>query len=209
MKKCASITFVSLEKVTLLLTVLLFPLCATVVAQSPQSAQYKFPSLMGDNVIIRETVAGVPVMSYRSYLETGFLYIDINTNNVMKCSIDDTMTVNEGLISYKINDMRVIGYMCYFCGVRKYSHNDPETGLHVTDSIGFLGRFHLDSLGFGQTVQYHLKLVRETKSLDRMATYAAGNDTVIAMIGIVDEPASQSCVAVARFDYPGVVEIYC
>ena len=121
----------------------------------------------------------------------------------MKCSIDDTMTVNEGLISYKINDMRVIGYMCYFCGVRKYSHNDPETGLHVTDSIGFLGRFHLDSLGFGQTVQYHLKLVRETKSLDRMATYAAGNDTVIAMIGIVDEPASQSCVAVARFDYPG------
>lgn len=94
--KCGFINFVLLGKATLLLIVLFFPLCANVLAQSPQSAQYMFPSLSGDNVIVRENPTGVPVMSYRSYFDADFVYGDITANNVMKFSIDDSMTVNDG-----------------------------------------------------------------------------------------------------------------
>ena len=52
--KCGFINLVLLGKATLLLIVLFFPLCANVLAQSPQSAQYMFPSLSGDNVIVRD-----------------------------------------------------------------------------------------------------------------------------------------------------------
>lgn len=184
----------------LILTLLNLIPCADLSAQGYQTEQYLFPSQVGNNVIIRENFTGVPLISYRSTKKANFVYGDIYTNNTKKFEINDSMDMTGSCISYKINDMRVIGNMCYFCGVRWDLHEDPESGAYVTDSTGVLGRFPLDPLGFGQSVKFHLKLIRETKSLDRMATYAQDRDTVIAMIGIVDEPASQSCLAVARVD---------
>ncbi len=200
MKKLDIFNTIQSGLAVIILTLLSLLPCVRVSAQGVQSAQYQILSQMGDNVVVRESTAGRPVISYRSSLGARFAYGYIDVNDVRQFAIGDTATYARNTISYKINDMRVVGNMCYFCGVRRYIYADPdpETGETVVDSVGIVGRFRLSPLGFYQSHKYHLKHVHETKSLDRMVAYAHDGDTVIAMIGIVDNPASESCVTVAR-----------
>lgn len=177
--------------------------CATLEAQVAQSTQYYFPNSQGVNVIVRESATGVPVIYYRALQSTRFAYGDLSTGSVKEFSINDTILVGNRHIRTIVNDMRVIGDMCYFCGYRVYVHNeyDPATGATIIDSIGILGRFRLDPSGIFMPVSYDIKFIRETKFLDRMATYTSYGDTLIAMTGIVDTPyssSSASCLAIAR-----------
>ena len=193
--------------VLLLLLLCLLP-CARVKAQTVLSAQYVLPSCRGLNVIVRESSAGLPVIAYRHvYINTGvgILYGDMATNNAKMFVIPDTTFV-DGALGYTIKDMRVVGDMCYFCGMRVRDHFDGSS--FVTDSVGVLGRFRLPPLGFDKLVKYDLKLIDETKSLDRMAAFAGNSDTVLAMIGIVNNPASESCLTVARVNYAGQWDYY-
>ena len=172
-------------------------------AQTIQSSHYRIPNHNCNNVIIRESSTGTPVISYHSHsLPYGarFMYGDLNSGTVKEFIIYDTNTAANNTISYAVNDMRVVGDMCYFCGMRVYTHGepDPETGGVLKDSVGILGRFPLDPSGFGARVKFDLKHVHGTKCLSRMATYVYGTDTLLAIIGIVDKPTSQSCLTVAR-----------
>ena len=193
--------------VALLFLLLLLP-CVNVEAQTVQSAQYNFPAHRGSGVIVRESNAGLPVIAHRHHVSivgAGFLYGDMATNNAKLFVIPDT-TFMDGGSGYTIKDMRVIGDMCYFCGMRVRDH--VEGSSFVTDSVGVLGRFRLSPSGFAQPVKYDLKLIRETKSLDRMAAFEDSPDTVLAMIGIVDNPASESCLTVARVNSAGQWDYY-
>lgn len=177
--------------------------CATLEAQVAQSTQYYFPNSQGVNVIVRESATGVPVIYYRALSSTRFAYGDLSTGSVKEFSINDTILVGNRHIRTIVNDMRVIGDMCYFCGYRVYVHNeyDPATGATIIDSIGILGRFRLDPSGIFMPVSYDIKFIHGTKSLDRMATHTNSGDTLIAMTGIVDTPystTSASCLTVAR-----------
>ena len=178
-------------------------------AQTVQSAQYVFPTTTGRQVIVRESDAGVPVISYRKEgpISSGggahFVYGDIYSSGAKDFIIRDSMTVNNNSIRYVVNDMRVVGDMCYFCGCREcnYGEPDPWTGGLVTDSIGILGRFRLDPSGTMTLSSFDLKLMRETKALQRMAVDASNHDTLLVMTGIVNTPystTSASCLAVAR-----------
>lgn len=195
--------------VALLFLLLLLP-CANVEAQTVLSAQYNFPTQRGSRVIVRESNGGVPVISYRSTTgavgSASFLYGDPSTASVKSFAIVDTVSYVNAVTSYFVNDMRVVGDMCYFCGMRIRDHF--EGSLAVTDSVGVLGRFRLPPSGFAQTVKYDLKLIDETKSLDRMAAFEDSPDTVLAMIGIVDNPASESCLTVARVNSAGQWDYY-
>ena len=195
-----NINFIQSGVTQLLLLLLLLLPCANVEAQTVQSAQYVLPSCRGTAVIVRESKAGLPVIAHRHFVSNigaGFLYGDMATNAVKMFVIPDTTFMN-GYVSYTVKDMRVVDDMCYFCGVRIHEH--IEGSVSVTDSVGVLGRFSLSPSGFAQQVKYDLKLIRETKSLDRMAAFADYSDTVVAMIGIVNNPASESCLAVARIN---------
>ena len=191
---------------TFLVAVLCLLLRTPIQAQTVQSAQYKFPTTTGQQVIVRESDAGVPVISYRREgplaLDIGahFVYGDLYSGTARDFLITDTLNMAGDYIRYTVNDMRVVGDMCYFCGNREctYGEPDPWTGGLVIDSIGILGRFRLDPSGFGASLKFELKHMHGTKSLNRMATYTYYQDTVLAMIGVVDMPSSQSCVAVAR-----------
>lgn len=208
MKKIFFIDSVRSGAAVLLLALLCLLPCARVSAQGVQSAQYQFPSAQGWNVVARESVAGDPVMSCiwggTIGVDAGVhvLYGDISTNSVREFLIMDTVS-QAGVIGHEIKDMRVVGDMCYFCGTRTVtgSEYDPVTGLLMVDSIGMLGRFQLDPSGFGTTIQYDLNLIDGTKSLDRMATYVYGLDTMIAMIGIEGQLSSWSCLVVARVTF--------
>ncbi len=203
-----NINFIQSGATQLLLLLLLLLPCANVEAQTVQSAQYNFPTQRGSRVIVRESNAGLPVIAHRHHVSivgAGFLYGDIATNNAKLFVIPDT-TFMDGGSGYTIKDMRVIGDMCYFCGMRVRDH--VEGSSFVTDSVGVLGRFRLSPSGFAQPVKYDLKLIDETKSLDRMAAFADYSDTVLAMIGIVDNPASESCLTVARVNSAGQWDYY-
>lgn len=171
-------------------------------AQTVQSAQYKFVSRYGGDVIVRENSSGMPVIGYRRGsldVGTGFVYGDMYTNAIKEFIITDTITAT-GTVSYRINDVCVVGDMCYFCGVRRfiYTEPDPVSGAELGDSVGILGRFYLDPAGFGSSVKYNIRYVSQTKSLDRMVAYFSNNDTVLAMIGVVNNSTSESCLMVAR-----------
>ena len=204
MKKTIFIDMVRPGVAQTLLALLCLLSFSNAAAQTVQSEQYYFNTCKGQHVVVRESVAGVPVMSYRRTDGSCFVYGDISLNAARQITIPDTGTVGGNVISYWINDMRVVGNMCYFCGVREYTYRelDPVTGGLVVDSVGVLGRFPLDPSGtFPSPLTYNIKLVRETKCLNRMATYVYGMDTVIAMVGVVANPASQSCLTVARITF--------
>ena len=177
--------------------------CATLEAQVAQSTQYYFPNSQGVNVIVRESATGVPVIYYRALSSTRFAYGDLSTGSVKEFSINDTILVGNRHIRTIVNDMRVIGDMCYFCGYRVYVHNeyDPATGATIIDSIGILGRFYLDPSGVLAPDRYDIRLINDTKCLNRMATHTSRGDTMIVMTGIVStaySSSSVSCLAVAR-----------
>ena len=111
--------------------------CATLEAQVAQSTQYYFPNSQGVNVIVRESATGVPVIYYRALQSTRSAYGDISTGSVKEFSINDTILVGNRHIGTIVNDMRVIGDMCYFCGYRVYVHNeyDPATGATIIDRM--------------------------------------------------------------------------
>lgn len=213
MKKVIFVNSVWLRVALTLLVLLCLQPCVNVKAQTIQSAQYQFPSRLGWDAVVRESAGGVPVISYRSAGGAYFAYGDPSTGYVLELSINDTLMVGNNSISYKINDMRVIGDMCYFCGVRMYTHGelDPETGAQIVDSIGILGRFYLNPSGSGLTGKFDLKHFPETKRIDRMTIYGRnipgfGNDTVVAMIGIMQNFGSPSCLIVAKLKVTPVWE---
>lgn len=188
--------------VTLLAMLCLMP-CTHIEAQTLQSVQYDSPSTTGMNVIVRESVTGFPIMYYRASSSVRFAYGDFSAGSVKEFSINDSILVGNRHIRYFVNDMRVIGDMCYFCGYRAYVYNevDPETGLQTVDSVGILGRFYLDPTGVLIPANYDIKFIHGTKLLYRMATHTNSGDTLIAMTGIVDTPyssSSASCLTVAR-----------
>ena len=189
---------------SLLLLIVIVMLSSTATdAQTIQSSHYRIPNHNCNDVIIRESSKGTPVISYHSHSSpygAKFMYGDLNSGTVKEFIIYDTNTAANNTISYAVNDMRVVGDMCYFCGIRVYTHGepDPETGGVLKDSVGILGRFPLNPSGFGGSVKFDLKHFHETKCLSRMATYVYGTDTLLAIIGIVNQPTSQSCLTVAR-----------
>ena len=205
MKKSANKTNYMKGAAILLITMCLLPF-GSAKAQTIQSAQYKLTTCQGINVVVRESATGTPVISFRknesTYTSAGahFVYGDLDANTAKEFVIPDTLLVLNNRIRYFVNDMRVVGDMCYFCGVREYVHGevDPETGLMVIDSVGILGRFRLDPSGFGTPVKFDLRHFSKTKSLDRMVVCANVFDTVIAMTGMRRVSPSLSCLMVVR-----------
>lgn len=190
-----------------ILAVLLFLLCvlpsASVVAQTVQSAQYKFNSCPSESVVVRESETGVPVVSrYQKTPNAGvhFVYGDFSTGSAREFVIHDTLTVHQHHISYRINDMRVGNDMCYFCGVRIDSWVEPVYGstIEVRDSTGIFGRFKLNTSGFDPMAKYDIIYLSDIKSLEHMAISMNSGDTMVAMVGIVDNSVLQSCLMVAR-----------
>ena len=207
MKKLVFLNTVTPGAALLLLALMSLLPCANVSAQSVQSAKYLFTSRECELAVVRESAAGVPVISFYqgntlpANAGVHVMYGDVSYNSMKGFVIQDTIAPN-GMVIHRINDMRVVGDMCYFCGARVLLTNeyDPFTGQVVADSTGIIGRFRLNPSGFGQMANYDLKFISETKSLDRLAAFANNSDTVLAMIGIVNSPNSESCLTVASIN---------
>lgn len=169
--------------------------------QTYLAKEYHFSSCKGQCVITRENGTGVPIMSYRGTYGEYFVYGNWGTGTANYFNIPDT-TYQDAITCYMVNDMQVIGESCYFCGCR--THSTIVNNMVVTDSVGFIGRLHLNDWecsGPANNIKYQLRLVSETKTLERLAAKELGGDTILAMTGIANLFNSISCLVVAKRTY--------
>lgn len=125
-----------------------------------------------------------------------FPYPSINNSNVRRF-IFPTESNAQGSIYYTINDVTVIGGMCYFCGKKKFENGyqyDLNNNIIITyDSIGFVGRFQLSNLS--SAIKYQIRTISGTVNILRMDKHTDPNsDTLLAMVGVANDIAKPTCL---------------
>lgn len=100
----------------------------------------------------------------------------------------------QGSFYYTINDIVVIGEMCYFCGKKKFENGyeyDLNNIPHVVfDSVGFVGRFSLSNVTsfMGSSLKYQVRTLDGTVNILRMDKHTDINsDTLLAMVGVTND----------------------
>lgn len=114
-----------------------------------------------------------------------------------------------GSIKYSVNDMKVAGDCCFFCGEMTIptDHYILPPILDRTasfDKKGYIACLYLDSIEdpYNPNVRCRFCLIDNTIEMTKMAIYSYSSDTAIAMIGKYDNfVITQDTVLTALFDW--------
>jgi len=118
-----------------------------------------------------------------------------------------TITNLYGNAKYTVNDMRIIGKRCFFCGKLAmpigHEYEEPQLPpreLLYQDYVGFIAMVDLDSIEYfpsaNMKVQY--SLIDKTSDIRKLAILASASDTMIGMIGIANNVGKPSCLVTMR-----------
>ena len=170
-----------------------------------------FPELAGDQVITRAYQGQYKITHFRhkddaykhSFLiQGGFPFITKRIQFNINLSI-----LSDTLYRLNVNDMRIEGDSCYFCG------NVVQVGPPVMtpqgnmvwperDSIGFVGFFSLTELIAGH-VQMRYKFYYDVYDLTRMATVPyrqrSSPQLMVAAIGTLEDKTTPCVLELTRF----------
>ncbi len=178
---------------------------------STVSSSTDFPELAGDQVITRAYRGLYKITHFRhkddaykhSFLiQGGFPFITKRIQFNINLSI-----LSDTLYRLNVNDMRIEGDSCYFCG------NVVQVGPPVMtpqgnmvwperDSIGFVGFFSLTELIAGH-VQMRYKFYYDVYDLTRMATVPyrqrSSPQLMVAAIGTLEDKTTPCVLELTRF----------
>lgn len=177
------------------------------------SSEYDFSCQRGTKTIVR-AVANDYSLTYNDTTDGSknhFTYRKQTGTTGYQAKLIPPLSIN-GAIRYKINDMCVIGKMCYFCGqiLTPMEPTMPPVGPNfpVRDdaeytSKGFIGRFNINACNiptFPST--YATVNINNTYSLNRMDYYVEGSDTTLAFVGQLDSDTTRTCVVSCSVSNP-------
>ena len=134
------------------------------------SKETEIPLVIGEKTIVRSCDNDVIVtyvknnntntfdVSHRS----SFMHRNFYLNNEINSS---------GGALYTINDMYIHKRWCYFCGTKCIPsyvlHSLYGPDMIIYDTMGFVGRFNVDSVWAG-SCHYYMCQIREAKTLDKL-----------------------------------------
>ena len=152
------------------------------------------------------TVSDVHLQVYKSTFSTLLYYKESATNrNIFifrnKKYTLPILTNTYGEISYSVNDMKVAGDCCFFCG-RIVIPTEPPLPPPIIDRSsgfyekGYIACLYLDSIDnpYNPNVRCRFSLIEGTYEMTKMAIYSYSNDTAIALIGKYGNPDHTSCL---------------
>ena len=195
-----------MKKIATFLFVLLA--CSVAICQTlGDDSEIKINSQQGDRIIVRTgtdmTDTVVVMYNYDINFSDGenrFTIRNLNTNYTVSFKIPDVYTFGGtpfpqppdfagGEHLYRINDMRILDGICYFCGVHSITTGnfffEPNGYMtYETDDEGFVGKFSLQDIQYNSNPSFEFTYVPKVWSLDRMAVYGFGQGMVsISMLG--------------------------
>ena len=193
-----------LKYCVLLIMVLVF-IQHHIQAQSVISSESVLSNLSGIRTISR--VFGSPAKTMTYYYEkTSYknVFVFPNTspfNMANRFALPDEAGVGGG-ITYTINDIVIIGEMCYFCGKKKfengYQYDLNNNIIIMYDSVGFVGRFSLSNVtpSSGASLKYSMRTIAGTLDIKQMDKYTSVNrqDTLLGMTGVANDASKTSCL---------------
>lgn len=159
------------------------------------SKETEIPLHTGANTIVRDCGD--------NYIVTYVKNADTNKFDIRKrsTSINKAFNfVNEytpiGKIGYIVRDMYIYKDWCYFCGTKyipaSVLHSLYGPDLIIFDTVGFVGRFNVDS-AYNNTCHYYLRQIDEAKSLDRL-TVSSVRDLTINAVGQFKQTTDSTCI---------------
>ena len=152
------------------------------------------------------TVSDVHISVYKSPFSTFLYYKEAGTNRDVfiyknKKYIMPIIANPNGSIKYSVNDMKVAGDCCFFCGEMTIptDHYILPPILDRTasfDKKGYIACLYLDSIEdpYNPNVRCRFCLIDNTIEMTKMAIYSYSSDTAIAMIGKYDNSDRTSCL---------------
>lgn len=152
--------------------------------------EIKYPELKGENIILKvDDNNNANLMYYEWEGESYFLYTRHTqlgfSYSPLIFPLPTPYAIPWGTIRYRINDMKLIGNKCFYCGI-KYT---PVGEEHIAsgdrniiyDSIGFVG--WIDTRITYIFSDFYTVDVKNTADLRRLAIKQTPNDTLVAIIG--------------------------
>lgn len=152
------------------------------------------------------TVSDVHISVYKSPFSTLLYYKEAETNRDVfiyknKKYIMPILANPNGAIEYSVNDMKVAGDCCFFCG-KMVTPTEPHLPPPIIDRSasfdeeGYIACLCLDSIDdlLNPNVRCRFYLIHNTSEMTKMAIYSYSGDTAIAMIGKYDNPDRTSCL---------------
>lgn len=127
-----------------------------------------------------------------------FLFPPTSLNNSsVKRFIFPVESTPQGNIYYTINDIVIVGDMCYFCGKKKfengYQYDLNNNIIIMYDSVGFVGRFSISNAN--SILKYTIRSINGTVNILRMDIHTDLNsDTLLAMVGVTNGVTKTSCL---------------
>ena len=171
-------------------------------------SELKIGSLQGERIIVRtgtDMIDTVVVMyNYDINISDGenrFTIRHLNTNYTVSFKIPDVYTSGEtpfpqppnysgGKHLFRINDMRILDGICYFCGVHSITTGNffYDTNGHMTyetNNEGYVGKFSIHDVLYNINPSFEYTTIPKVWALNRMAVYSFGQGFVsISMLGI-------------------------
>lgn len=175
------------------------------------SSEYAFSNCSGSEVIVRSTLQGQLLMHYKK-TGTNMHYFALRNPSYSTANqaIITPYTTPHGTVKYIVNDMCVIGNMCYFCGQKgtPTGNNIYHIGVGWSaeyEYVGFVGRFTLSLFGIHDpsAAKYGIIEISNTSTLNRMDYFVDNNDTLLGFVGLSDENPSHTCIVRLRSNQYG------
>lgn len=183
---------------------------AQVLRPAQASALSHMPNCYGSQVVVRN-YAGSQVVIH--HVERSNKYV--HHFAIQRQDVDDMRELvvvlggqGEFDTTYAVNDMRVLGDSCYFCGTEMVDYGAPLLDSHgnpITPQVykrGMVGRFSLSALINGEESDFHLTTIRGTAEFSRL-------DAARPYPNLVSDHYRVMLTAVGRYGNNGAVEGSC
>ena len=159
------------------------------------SKETEIPLVVGEKTIVRSCDNDVIVTYVK---RNNFNTFDVRSRtNLTNRHFRLNFEYNQlGSPLYDVNDMYIYKRWCYFCGTKciptETLHSLDGSIVTFYDTVGFVGRFNIDSVWNG-TGHYYLQQIDEAKTLNQLTVYNTRELTIDA-IGSYRENTDSSCV---------------